>query len=148
MAISRLTLSIQRLVVGLSGLQMAYFAWSYITGSSRNTFPILEQLFKPEFAAEFTESGSWQSIVPFLGSTYLSIAIISLLALFFRPGRELRLLILGLASVHWVMAIIRVTIAPAELYIDGAATAASSVQALIGALLVVAALLPYPKQSV
>ena len=81
-------------------------------------------------------------------STYLSIAIISLLALFFRPGRELRLLILGLASVHWVMAIIRVTIAPAELYIDGAATAASSVQALIGALLVVAALLPYPKQSV
>lgn len=145
MKLSYVTLPLQRLLIALSGLQLGYFAFSYLKDGYNNSFPLLEKLFKQELAANFTSSGAWQSIVPFLGSTYLSIALISLFALFFRAGRELRLMLVGLSSVHLFMGIIRLTIAPQEFYLESAALTASNAQFVIGGLMLISALLPYRK---
>lgn len=142
MKLAKLAFPIQRTLIAINAIQLTYMAYSYFNSTLSNKFPILEGLFKTDVANVCTVSGCWQSIVPFLGSTYLSIAFISVLALFFRTGRELTLMIIGLASVHIFMAIIRLTIAPSQLYLDNAAIEASSMQFIVGILLLASAALP------
>lgn len=142
MILSKYSTTVQKIALSLNALQLGYLALSYFHSTMDNSFPVLESLFKPEFAQICTTSGCWQSIVPFLGSTYLSIALISLLALFFRAGRELKLMLIGLAGVHLVMATVRLTLVPAEFYIEGAALDTSLMQYLIGSLLLATVFLP------
>lgn len=141
---TNMTLTAQRALISISGLQTAYLAYSYANGSLNNRFPVLEKLFNADSSLLFTNSGCWQSMMPFVASTYLSITLISILCLFFSAGKELRLMLVGLASVHAVMAVIRLTLAPTELYQDGAAAGASTVQFVMAGLLMVSASLPYP----
>jgi len=108
---------------------------------------MLESLFAPEFAETCTESGCWQSLLPFLASTYAGFAILSVAALFFRPGRELRLTILSAASMLLIMAAVRLLVVPAEFYIEGAALGASATQVAFALLLVLSGSLPYPTPS-
>ena len=143
MTFSKFTLPAQRFLIGLNAIQFGYVAFNYIRSTLENKFPVLERLFTAEMANTCTVSGCWQSIVPFLSSTYSSIVIISILALFFRPGRELRLVILAIASVHIVMASIRLSIVPSQFYLEGAAMRTSALQFLFGGLLVISSALPY-----
>lgn len=143
MTFNKMTFSVQRSLILVSAAQTAYLAFSYVSGSRKNSFAVLEGLFDAQAAADFTQSGCWQAMMPFVASTYISLTIISVMALFFRPGRELRLMLLGLSSVHLVMAIVRLTIGPIELYQDGAALGASSFQFVMAALMAGAAMLPY-----
>ncbi len=145
--LEKITLPVQKLLIGFNALQMGYLSVSYFNSTFANAFPVLDKLFKPEFSNTCTVSGCWQSIVPFLGSTYASIVLISLLMLFFRPCRELRLAIVGLASVHLIMATVRLTVVPGDFYQDGAAIQASMMQVVVGGLLVVSALLPYGEKG-
>jgi len=143
MPILKFTLPAQRFLLGGNAIQLSYIALNYISGTLKNKFPVLERLFTAEVANTCTVSGCWQSIVPFLSSTYISIAIISILALFFRPGRELRLVIFGIASVNIVMATIRLSIVPSQFYLEGAAMRLSAIQIFFGSLLVISSVLPY-----
>lgn len=148
MKMTSMTLIAQRTLLALNVLQMTYLAIGYLKGTLFNQYPVLEALFKPEVANVCTKSGCWQSIVPFLGSMYLATALISILALFFRAGRELKLTLVGLASVHIFMATIRLTIAPSHMYIEGAAMQASTVQFIVGGVMLLSAAIPYAKNRV
>lgn len=125
----------QKTTVLLSALQTGYLSFSYLAGSINNSFSVLERLFNTETSLQFTESGCWKSIMPFLASAYISITLISILVLFFRGGRELKLIVLGIASVHIVMAAIRLSVASPEFYQQGAALTASTVQLAMAGLL-------------
>jgi hypothetical protein len=81
--LSKSTLPAQRILLVLNAIQLAYGGFSYFHSTVENKFPVLEGLFNPEIANVCTVSGCWQLIVPFLGSTYSSIVILSILALFF-----------------------------------------------------------------
>lgn len=135
----------QKTAVMLSAVQTGYLSFSYLVGSINNSFPVLERLFNTETSLQFTESGCWKSIMPFLASTYISITLISILVLFFRRGRELKLIVLGIASVHIAMATIRLGVAPSEFYQSGAALTASTVQFVVASLLLATLLLRSPK---
>ncbi|GEM_PF-3458839 len=147
MRLSTATLPVQRTLLVINAVQLGYIAFGYFYGTYVNSFPILEKLFSFEISSVCTTSGCWQSIVPFLGSTYSSIVVLSVLALFFRPGRELRLVLLGIASMHLLMGITRLSVVPSQFYLEGAALGASSFQFLLGILLVISSLLPYSNES-
>lgn len=137
----------QKTAVTLSAMQTAFLAFSYSQGSIKNSFPVLERLFNAESTLRFTESGCWQAMMPFLASTYISLTVISLLVLLFRPGRELRMMVIGIASVHAVMAYIRLDLAPTDLYQPGAAAGASTVQFIMAGVLLITAVLPSANRS-
>ena len=137
----------QRVLMGLNAIQLVYLSSSYINSTLENKFPVLEGLFTPAIANICTTSGCWQSIIPFFASTYGALALLSVVALFFRPGRELRLVILAAASMHCLMAAIRLFIVPSAFYLEGAAARASAGQLIFGGLLVLSCILPYPRPA-
>lgn len=143
MKMTSLTTIIQRSLLLLNAMQLTYLGAGYLNGAFTNQYPILERLFKPEIASVCTSSGCWQSILPFLGSMYLSTAFISILALFFRSGREMMLMMFGLASVHLLMATIRLAIAPSHMYINDTAIQASAIQLFVGLVMLLCAIMPY-----
>ncbi|BFM14532.1 hypothetical protein R50073_07150 [Maricurvus nonylphenolicus] len=147
MNFSRCTLPLQRILLGLQAIQFFYLSFSYLNGTYVNQFDMLERLFKGELAQICTTTGCWQSLTPFVGSLYGSVAILCVLALFFRAGRELRLVIINIASVQIVMATVRLAIVPADFYPDGMQWQLSLTQFVIGALLLLAAALPYPQSK-
>ncbi len=143
MTISTYTLPIQRFLICLNIVQSSYMVVRYFRGAFNNKFSILEGMFNSEMVDACTISGCWRSIVPFLGSTYISIVVFSVVALWFRPGRELRLILIGLASVHIVMAIARLLVIPPEFYLEGVAMQASTFQFVVGILILISSTLPY-----
>ena len=144
---SRITLVVQRVLLGLNAIQLGILSVGYVNSTLANKFPVLEGLFTPAVASTCTASGCWQSLVPFLATTYAALALVSVAALFFRPGRELRLAILAAASMHGLMAAARLFIVPAALYREGAAMKASTHQLIFGALLILCCFLPYPRPT-
>lgn len=147
-SVTYFSLPIQRFFLILQAVQFAYISLSYFSSTFNNKFPVLEALFKPEFASLCTRSGCWQSIVPFPGSLYSAIFMLCIFTLFFRPGRELRLVILFMALIQIFMATVRLFIVPQQFYPEGVALQASLLQFSIGAVLVVVCLLPYPQLKV
>lgn len=142
----KIALPLQKTLLALNAVLLGYLGLGYFNGASANHFPVLENLFKPEMVELCTASGCWQSIVPFLGSTYMSLMFISVLALFFRATTELRLVIVGLASVHIVMVAVRLLVVPTEFYQEGTALQASASQFIVGLVLLASTFLPYPKR--
>ena len=92
---------IQRILRAVNALQIGFLGYSYIRNSLANKFPVFEKLFTSSFVNACTSSGCWQSLAPFLASTYATIALLSLVAaIFFRTGRELSLVIFVAAFMH------------------------------------------------
>ncbi|MEO1656631.1 MAG: hypothetical protein AAFR65_02830 [Pseudomonadota bacterium] len=113
----------------------------------QNDFPILGALFTHDLSTACTNTGCWQSMVPFPASLYCSMMLLCVFALFFRPGRELRLIFVFLASTQIFMGIVRLFVVPAHFYPEGAAMQASTIQFVIGSILLGASLLPYKEQD-
>lgn len=141
------TLRTQRALLLLQAVQFAYIGARYFISTANNRFPVLESLFRPEISSVCTDTGCWQSMVPFPGSLYCSILLLCVLALLFRPGLELRIVLVFLSSTQIFMGIVRVAVVPDEFYPEGVAMNASAMQFAVGTVLLVASGLPYPEED-
>lgn len=144
LSISRYSHIVQRCFLVLQALQFGYLSYGYLGGTANNKFGVLEQFFNAEISRTCTDSGCWMSLTPFIGSLYASAAMLSVFALFFRPGRELRLVLLNIALVHLLMAAARFAFAAPQFYPEGVLTQLSLIQIAVGAVLIFLAVLPYP----
>lgn len=143
----KLSLPIQRIILVLQGVQIFMIARQYLSSSANNDFEWLGTMFTGELSQQCSTSGCWLSLTPFLGSLYLTFAALCIFALFFRPGRELRLAIVTIALVHISMATTRVFLALPEFYLAGVLEQLSNKQFIAGAVTLVVALLPYHRED-
>ena len=146
-SLKRLSLPIQKGLLVLQIIQFAYISISYFTSTFENRFSVLDALFEPELSNVCTNTGCWQSMVPFPASLYVSFLLLCVFALVFRPGRELRLVFVVLASTQIFMGLVRLFVVPGHFYPEGTALQASLIQFVIGMVLLGASLLPYPKSE-
>ena len=124
-------------------MQFAFLSHGYLTGTAANSFTMFENLFRGELSDVCTETGCWASLAPFVGSLYASVALFCLLALFFREGRELRLVIIGVGGASVFMAVARYLLAYPEFYPEGVLLKLSVTQLTIGGFVALSSLLPY-----
>ena len=144
--LSRFSVYVQKIVLVLQLLQFGLLSWSYLTGTASNDFTLFKNLFADQLYRVCTDSGCWSSLTPFVGSLYASVAFLCLLGLAFRQGRELRLLIIGIAGASVFMAFSRYLLANPAVYPEGVLLRLSLTQLIVGAVVFVAAFLPYPHQ--
>ena len=142
--LSRYSVYVQKFVLILQLLQFGLLSRSYLTGTASNDFTLFKNLFVDQLLRACTDSGCWSSLMPFIGSLYASVAFLCLLGLAFRQGRELRLLIIGIAGSSLFMACSRYLLATPAFYPEGVLLRLNLTQLIVGAVVLVAAFLPYP----
>lgn len=146
MPISRYSVYVQKFVLFLQFLQFGLLSRSYLTGTASNDFTLFKNLFADQLYRACTDSGCWSSLTPFIGSLYGSVAFLCLLGLAFRQGRELRLLIIGIAGASVFMACSRYLRATPAFCPEGVLLRLSLTQLFVGAVVLSAAFLPYPNR--
>jgi ABC-type Fe3+-siderophore transport system permease subunit len=144
--LSRFSVYIQKFVLVLQLLQFGLLSRSYITGTAYNDFTLFKNLFADQLYRACTDSGCWSSLTPFIGSLYASVAFLCLLGVAFRQGRELRLLIIGIAGASVFMAFSRYLLATPAFYPESVLARLSLTQLIVGIVVLVVAFLPYPHQ--
>lgn len=138
---------IQKLILALQAIQFGFLSRGYLSGTANNNFTLFDSLFTGELSRICTQTGCWSSLAPFVGSLYASVVFMCLMGMAFRPGRELRLLVIGVAGVSIFMAISRYVLATPAFYPEGVLERLSLSQLLVGGVVMLVAFLPYSQAS-
>ena len=145
---AKYSLIAQRAVLAFHGLQFAYLSYGYLAGSQNNRFTLLENLFSADISRTCTQSGCWLSLTPFLGSLIcFRLFLVRACPFSFDQGRELRLVLVNVATIHMSMAIARYAFAAPQFYPPDVLDQLSLTQLPAGAVTLALAALPYPSDG-